>query len=319
MGEKNKPIYTIADLKQRQSLPLEAKIVLAQQRIRQWYEYWDGKVCISFSGGKDSTVLLHLIREMYPEVVAVYADTGLEYPEIRQFAKTFDNVVMVRPKKSFVEVVTQNGYPVVSKDVARQTRYAKKGSKWALNNMAGINKDGSYSRFKASHYSQWKHLVDAPFPISDACCEIIKEKPIHEWQKEHGMHTFVGTMAEESTRRTTAWLETGCNVFNDKGVSKPLSVWTEQDVLRYIKQNNIQIASVYGDIVEDPETGKLRTTKCQRTGCMFCAFGAHLEKNPNRFERLKETHPKQYEFCMKPVTEGGLGMDQVLTWMGIAH
>ena len=51
-----------------QSLPLEAKIVKSQLRIREWYEYWNGEVYVSFSGGKDSTVLLHLVRELYPDV-----------------------------------------------------------------------------------------------------------------------------------------------------------------------------------------------------------------------------------------------------------
>ena len=44
------------DLKQMQSIPLEGKIIMTQRRIRDWYEYWDGKVYVSFSGGKDSTV-----------------------------------------------------------------------------------------------------------------------------------------------------------------------------------------------------------------------------------------------------------------------
>ena len=71
------------DLLQRQSLPLEAKIRMTEIRIRDWYDYWDGNVYVSFSGGKDSTVLLHIVRSMYPEVPAVFSDTGLEFPEIR--------------------------------------------------------------------------------------------------------------------------------------------------------------------------------------------------------------------------------------------
>ena len=65
------------ELKQKQSLPLEAKIAMTLRRIREWYEYWDGNVYVSFSGGKDSTVLLHLVRQHYPGVPAVFSDTGL--------------------------------------------------------------------------------------------------------------------------------------------------------------------------------------------------------------------------------------------------
>ena len=102
-------------LKQLQALPLEVKILKTQQRITEWYEYWGGQVYVSFSGGKDSTVLLHLVRELYPEVPAVFVDTGLEYPEIKEFVKTFDNVVTLRPKKSFKEVIETEGFPVISK------------------------------------------------------------------------------------------------------------------------------------------------------------------------------------------------------------
>ena len=65
------------ELKQKQCLPLEVKIAMTLRRIREWYEYWDGNVYVSFSGGKDSTVLLHLVRQYYPGVPAVFSDTGL--------------------------------------------------------------------------------------------------------------------------------------------------------------------------------------------------------------------------------------------------
>ena len=65
-------MHQIWELQQMQSLPLSAKVVMTQQRIREWYEHWDGMVYVSFSGGKDSTVLLHLVRDMYPDVPAVF-------------------------------------------------------------------------------------------------------------------------------------------------------------------------------------------------------------------------------------------------------
>lgn len=87
-------------------------------------------------------------------------------------------------------------------------------------------------------------------------------------------------------------------------------------MLRYIKEYNIPYASVYGDIVED-KNGKPRTTMCDRTGCVFCGFGCHLEKEPNRFQRLKITHPKLWNYCMKPWDEGGLGMKEVLEFINV--
>ena len=87
-------------LQQRKNLPLDLKIRMSQIRIKNWYDHWMGEVYVSFSGGKDSTALLHLVRSLYPKVPAVFVDTGLEYPEVRDFVKTIDNVIWLKPKKS---------------------------------------------------------------------------------------------------------------------------------------------------------------------------------------------------------------------------
>ena len=85
-----------------QSLPLESKVLMTERRIAEWIErFGEDGVYVSFSGGKDSTVLLHMVRRLYPNVPAVFVDTGLEYPEIREFVKTIDNVVWLRPKMNF--------------------------------------------------------------------------------------------------------------------------------------------------------------------------------------------------------------------------
>lgn len=295
------------------------KKIMSLNRIRDWYEHCDGNVYVSFSGGKDSTVLLHLVRSLYPEVPAVFSDTGLEYPEIRKFVNRFDNVIIIRPEMSFKKVIQEYGYPVISKDVSRTLHYAQKESDWALLRIQGLNKDGSYSRWKATHYKQWAFLKDAPFKIHDHCCTVMKKRPLFKFQKETGLLPYVGTMAEESIQRTQAWMQTGCNAY--KGThpkSAPLSFWTEQDILQYIIENDLPIASCYGKIRKD-ENGKLFTTGLHRTGCMFCIFGAHLEKSPNRFERMKETHPNQFDFCMRPLDENGLGLDAVLNYLNIGH
>lgn len=118
--------HTLHDLQELQALPLYLKIRLTKQRIREWVNrYGEDGVYVSFSGGKDSTVLLHLVREEYPDVPAVFVDTGLEYPEIREFVKTFDNVEWLKPKKNFRQVIQDYGYPFISKEVA-QTVYEVK-------------------------------------------------------------------------------------------------------------------------------------------------------------------------------------------------
>lgn len=116
---------TKSDLLQRQALPLRAKVLMSQHRIREWYEHWNGDVCVSFSGGKDSTVLAHLVHDMYPEVPLVFANTGLEYPEIQTFARKM-GAKFVRPKMMFSEVISTYGYPIISKENAEAIHYARK-------------------------------------------------------------------------------------------------------------------------------------------------------------------------------------------------
>lgn len=322
---------TIADLIQMQSAPLEVKILMTQSRIREWVrEFGTDGVYVSFSGGKDSTVLLHLVRELYPDVEAVFVNTGLEYPEIQRFVKTFDNVKILYPEMSFKEVIQTYGYPLLSKAIARKIEASRRGLKWAEKYLEGTATtiNGLPSVFNAKKY---KPLVDVDFNISPKCCDVMKKKPIHKYEKESGKVPIIATMASESKTRLSGWLRTGCNAFNAKNaMSKPMSFWTEQDVLEYIRKNDIKIASVYGIVAADKDGQqafddcgcKLCTTGCDRTGCIFCGFGAHLEKGEGRFERLRRSRPKQYDFCLnggsydssgiwKP-DKNGLGMKHVI-------
>lgn len=305
---------TKEDLRQMQALPLGAKILMTKNRVREWVrEYGEDGVYVSFSGGKDSTVLLHIVRSMFPDIEAVFVNTGLEYPEIQKFVKTFDNVTILRPEMRFDEVIKKYGYPLISKSVSNCVRGAKMGQQSRINLLNGLDCDGSERRSKFSKL-KYKPLLDVDFEISDLCCDVMKKKPSYLYQKKTGKKPFIATMASESMLREKNWFKSGCNAFDDKHPkSMPLSFWTEQDVLQYIKQNNIRIASVYGQIeyATDPEqmrledygftecgTERLTTTGCDRTGCIFCAFGCHLEKEPSRFQRLKETHPRQYQYCI---------------------
>lgn len=305
-----------------QGWTLERKIQVTQLRIMEWYERWDGMVYIAFSGGKDSTVLLDLARRVAPDIPAVFSDTGLEFPEIREFVSTIENVQSVKPKTPFNKVVKEYGYPVVGKQQARFIRDLQNQSENNIQTvnlrLTGYNKDGTYCpSFKLSQ--KWVYLKDAPFKISEQCCDFIKKKPMKEYSKKTGRHPITGMMCEESKQRERTWLLQGCNAFDAKTpISNPMSFWTEQNVLQYLKSLSIPYASIYGDIIED-EHGNLKTTGEPRTGCMFCMFGCHLEKEPNKFQRMKITHPKQYDYCIRPVEENGLGIGKVLDYIGVPY
>lgn len=114
------------ELKLMQSYPLDIKIEKTKLRIREWYEYYNGEVYVSFSGGKDSTVLLDIVRNIYPDVEAVFSNTGLEFPEVVNFVKTIENVTIIKPEMSFRKVINEKGYPIVSKSVSNCVRLAKK-------------------------------------------------------------------------------------------------------------------------------------------------------------------------------------------------
>lgn len=348
------------DLRQMQSLPLEAKIIMTQQRIQQWVDYWNDDVYVSFSGGKDSTVLKHIVDGMYSHIPALFVNTGLEYPEIQKFV--FDikkgkypcfnsDVEIVRPEMRFDEVIKKYGYPVPSKDLSRKIYYARRGAKWAMKFVDGtaVDAQGRASRFSVS--KRFLPLMEAPFEVSPACCDVMKKKPAKKYEKETGKKPMLATMADESALRYQSWLKHGCNAFqSDKPKSQPMSFWTEQDVLHYIKKYDVPYCSVYGDIqlkqtvdnekvfegqmnvidyleCYEPEDA-LETTGCNRTGCVYCMFGITQDKRPNRFQRLKETHPRQWEYCIGggEMVEGkwqpnqeGLGLGKVLDYIGVEY
>lgn len=264
-------------LRGRQSLPLEAKIAFSQQRIREFYTQLEGEVYVAFSGGKDSTVLLSLVRDLYPSVTAVFCNTGQDFPEVRKFVNSTPNVIKLKPLMPFKQVVEEYGWPVLSKKTASALSYLQK-----------MGKEGpKVDKYKELVAERWWFLKDAPFKISDHCCNLLKKRPSAMYEKATGKKPILGMLASDSDQRELHYMKRGgCNTFNRNCSSWPLAIWTERDIWEYLKKYNVPYSNIY-------DKGYYRT------GCMTCLFGIHLDcgfKGENRIQTLKRTHPKIWEY-----------------------
>jgi 3'-phosphoadenosine 5'-phosphosulfate sulfotransferase (PAPS reductase)/FAD synthetase len=274
-------------------------------RIKQYYEHpdIDGEIYVAYSGGADSEVLLDLTRSIYPNTVGVFVDTGREYSQVRKHVKTKKNIVTIRPTKTFEQVIEQYGYPVVSKQVAMgisRYRNTKSELQKELRLHGGINPTSGKKQQK-SIPDKWKYLLDAPFKISEKCCDILKKEPFKRYERKTGKHPLIGTMAEDSKNRKEAYVRNGgCNAFNSKSPkSNPLSFWTRENIWGYLEGNNISYCEIY-----DPPYNE------KHTGCMDCLFGIQFETGKTRFDRMKIHHTKKYNHCMDK-----LNYKEVLSWV----
>jgi 3'-phosphoadenosine 5'-phosphosulfate sulfotransferase (PAPS reductase)/FAD synthetase len=369
-----------------QAAPLSVKIKMTARRIRNWVdEFGQDGVYVSFSGGKDSTVLVDIVRNVcgYQNIPLVFVDVPTQYPELKEFVLTFDNIVVLKPKISFAKVCEKYGFPIFSKEISECVAYSRKYIRILTDrqtdrqtipyacymaDLLGIDRRidkenkafvdikmgnipseilkapirvrqlfGVKSKDFDSMYDRSKYLfmLNAPFEVSNQCCKVMKKQPLHQYNKDTGRVPITAQMACESKLRTSQWLQNGCNGFDLKiPTSNPMSFWTEQDVLLYIKENNLPICSVYGDIVtDDEESGQmtladfcdmegfeldrphLHTTGCSRTGCVLCGFGCHLEKDgQGRFELLKKTHPK-FHNLLYILKNNGVTYAEAIDWI----
>lgn len=222
------------------------------------------------------------------EKYSIEVELVIDYPKDRKGNKI-----------TFRTVLERYGYPVISKEVSKVIYDARNAlSKGNIHSYAVKQLYNEYRNPKTGELSvrynkgKWKFLLDAPFIMSNKCCDVMKKSPAHKFDKESGLKPVIGTMASESSQRKSQWMQFGCNSFEAKNPSsKPISFWREQDILEYLYKYKVPYASVYGDIKVDRKD-KYFTTGCSRTGCIFCGYGCHLEKEPNRFQMLKKSHPK---------------------------
>ena len=311
--------YRKDNLKSILSWDLDKKIEHSKKRIKEFYESQNGNIFVGFSGGKDSTVLLHLVRSIYPNIQGVFSNTTNEYMEILQFVRATNNIITVNPKMNFEQTVEKYGFPLVSKKVSRaitDLRENKPQTKNVRNlYLTGLNQKGikcpTYKLAK-KWYPLWK---EAQFNITNKCCDILKKEPMERFKKESGLSPIIGTTISEGGYRLQSWLSNGCNIIDssNKDTSRPISIWTNDDIWEYIKRYDIKYCSIYNDT--DIVQGE------SRTGCIGCAFGSHLEVSNlfemNRFERLKLRKPKQYQKIMN-LKNNGVTYSEALNFIGVS-
>lgn len=292
-------------LKERQSLSLDDKIKISKSRIIEFKEHFNGQVYNSFSGGVDSLVSRHLVNSIYPNIKSVFANTGLEYPEIVEFVKSFKDVIIVRPKQTYAYVCKNIGYPIISKKVSHMLGYCQnpnnRNTATYILNTTGIKRNGEKTKmFKIP--DKYMYLLNAPFKISDKCCDLIKKEPLHRYTKENKCFPFMGILAEDSQIRELQYCKYHCNAFTSKSpYSNPLGFWTNKDIWEYIGRFGLEYCKIYDMGVK-------------HTGCMFCMFGVHLEKGLNRFQLMNKTHPKLYNYCIN-----NLGLGKCLDYIGVKY
>lgn len=340
--ERNKRLGTeqmISEFRIKQQLPYELKVKHAEIRAREFYSHPDIEACHVSVGGLDSITLLCFLRSIGIDVPAVSV-SSLEDKSIQRIHKQL-GVIALKPVKSKVEVLQEFGWPVLSKEIAGKISLLQNPSpKNATVRHAIITGEtGAYGGFRTGTRmkmpQKWLELFGGyenenegvnykipNFKVSDKCCYYLKEKPCDDYAKQNHSSPYLGLMASEGGRRQKALMMHGCNYISPTTKrSAPFAIFNRQDLLQLALDLKVPVPEIYGEIVRDPD-GTLRTTKAQRTGCSMCGFGIHLEKRPHRFDLLRESNPKEWEFWMyrcvtDPETGEKYGWGRVLDYIGV--
>lgn len=257
--------------------------------------YQKGKDGLYIStSGADSSVLVWIAEQFNINLPRVHVPC--DSPEVAKHNyERGDSILKCEYSKQ--EIIRKYGYPLISKSNAmklsrwlhtkdmkqreiREKGYLGSNGKWIYN-----GKIPNYLMF----------LRYAPFELSEKCCDKFKKSPLKLYEKETGRCAITGELAEESNDRLKVYLKHGCNQLNtSRHKVCPMATFTQQDVLRLIKDNNIKIPSSYGEVVE--RDGELIFTGEQRTGCDICGFG--VLKDKERFIRLKNRKSRTYNYMM---------------------
>lgn len=268
----------LALLKEGQEMPLSVKVGKAQALIQEALaDHGADHIYVAFSGGQDSAVVAHLVRQIAPEVRLVFSNTSLEMPETLEYIRWWEDtnhcrILETRPFKKPLQVIREHGYPMFSKRIAYMLRSNAR----------------SPSVIRYLHDRGLAHILTTGVSISDECCYYLKHGPGETLAKKLGATAcFLGMKAEDSRDRRRNWLSKGCYYPVKKGQDRvwPLAFWTDHDVREYHRLIGLPHAALY-------DKG------FTRNGCYLCGFGCHIA-SPNKFELLAEHHPNIWARAME--------------------
>lgn len=298
--------------------------------IKQTIEkYGEENFYLSFSGGKDSVVVHHLLDMALPnnQIPRVYMNTGIEYQKVYEFVKSIkdERIQIIKPSKNIRQTLEEKGYPFKSKEHAQwlnifqknkdlTREYMKKidedksllenydfihnlpkGVKWTIKYVYGMRerereRETFTSTFRTPNSLKYQFYEDLPFKVSDKCCLEMKEKPLKEWEKQNNRHNAIlGLMRDEGGRRVT----TNCLTFKSKGMNfSPLAKVTKEWEEWFIKEYNIKLCELY-----------YPPYNFDRTGCVGCPFNVHIGRELATLEKYLPTERKRAEIIWQPVYE----------------
>lgn len=282
----------VLDLKEDFELILFDRMMVIHDTIKK---YGEENFYISFSGGKDSTILHYLIDMTLPnnKIPRVYANTGIEYTYIYNFVKKLaskdDRFEIIAPSQNIKKMLEEKGYPFKSKDHSNKLGRWKNGNRadYLLYYRYGEGK--TKSKFKCPDILKYQFEEELPFKIDDSCCKEMKKKPFHKWQKENNKSIAITGMRREEGGQRVAM---NCIVTKKDEVIKfhPLAVVSEEWEDWFVEKYQIELCELY----YPPYNFK-------RTGCKGCPFAINLQHELDVMEKHLPNERKQCEAIWKPV------------------
>lgn len=330
----------IASFIVKQKQPYDFKIRYAETRVHEFIRECgirDLNTHVSV-GGLDSITLYLFIKSLGYKIPGVSVSI-LEDKSIQQIHKQL-GLTIIKPYKSKTQVINEYGFPVLSKEIAAKIECLQNPTEKnkTVRHAIITGETGAYGGYRKNTRmklaQRWLDLFGGyenenegvnyqipPFKVSSKCCYYLKEKPCNDWAKENNSVPFLGLMASEGGRRQKSLMINGCNYFGKTTIrSAPFAIFNRQDLLQLALDLNVPVPAIYGEI-KRKEDGTLYTTKAQRTGCSMCGFGIQLEKRPHRFDLLRQSNPKEWEFwmyhCCRDEHYNDFGWGRVLDYIGV--